>query len=60
MRHLSVELSDQTFQSIDTIKNFDALRMRIVSDFEWSAHSSHLEKKANLIVIYTNIIRLRI
>lgn len=43
--HLGVELGNQTFQPVNAVEDLDALRMRIESDFKWSAHSGHLRKK---------------
>lgn len=54
--HLSVELGNQTLQSINAIEDFYALRMRIESDLEWSTHGSHLQEKPRLVIklVYSN------
>lgn len=49
MGHLGVQLGNQTFQSINAIENFDALRMRIVPDLERSTHGSYLREKPRLV-----------
>lgn len=56
MGHLGVELRDQTFQSINAIENFDALRMRIVPDLERPTHGSYLQVKPRFVtkLVYSN------
>lgn len=49
MGHLGIELRYQTLQPINAVKDLDALRMRIVSDLEWSTHGSHLQEKSRFV-----------
>lgn len=49
MGHLCVQLRHQVLQPVHGVENLDALRVRIVPDFERSAHSGNLKRRTREI-----------